>query len=468
MKTMRPFYILTFSIAFALTLPILIQDGMFTDANLYTSVANNLAKGLGSFWFPLFDEKNIADLPSFHEQPPLVFWILSKFYSLLGSSMYVERFYTLLTLLMNALLIHGIWTKIQPHRKTYSWLPILFWITIPVCFWSYANCMHENTMSIFCLASIYLFLHGVKRNSLSIPFLLLSGIAIAGAFLCKGLPGLYPLVIPFLYFLIYKQKLGTLVVQTCWVFIPVALLAAWIWFEPHAHKSIITYYMGTRLFDRVDHWHTVTNRWATLIRLISELLPLLLLSFVSLIISKRTKGISGLKWSKETFLFLALGLAGTLPLMLTSVQKGFYMVAALPCFGLAFASLLVEAIPSWIPNESLRFQRTLRILSMVSIVVAISLTAFQFGKTSRHHDILRDVYAVRASIPEGQYAEVYEKNRFDDWDMQHYLMRYNGIGLRWKVAPFLITYKETLLPDSLGWKRIPIETRKYNFYRQQR
>ena len=93
MKRNLPFWLLTFSVLIVLTLPNLIKGGMFMDAMLYTSVSHNLSMGIGTFWFPQFSVRNIANLPSFHEQPPLVFGIQALFYKLLGDSMYVERLY---------------------------------------------------------------------------------------------------------------------------------------------------------------------------------------------------------------------------------------------------------------------------------------------------------------------------------------------------------------------------------------
>ena len=154
-----PFWLLTFTLLIGLTLPTLIKDGMFMDAVLYTSVSHNLSMGIGSFWFPQFSLHNIAGLSSFHEQPPLVFGIQAIFFKLFGDSLYVERFYTFLTMCITALLINMLWKEIYRKNEAmrkFGWLPIILWITIPICFWSYSNNMHENTMGIFTLCAVLL------------------------------------------------------------------------------------------------------------------------------------------------------------------------------------------------------------------------------------------------------------------------------------------------------------------------
>ena len=153
-----PYWLLTFSIVILLPLTRLIQDGMFLDSMLYTCVSHNLSKGIGTFWFPVFSPTyHNSGSPFFLEHPPLVFGIESLFCKILGDSMYVERFYIFLTICISAFLIHRLWKIIfinDDELKRMSWLPILFWITIPSCSWSYSYNMMENTMGLFCLSAV--------------------------------------------------------------------------------------------------------------------------------------------------------------------------------------------------------------------------------------------------------------------------------------------------------------------------
>ena len=111
------YWVFTISVVLALTLPKLMQDGMFQDAVLYSSVSHNLSQGIGTFWFPQYSKLNIAGLPSFHEHPPLVFGIQALFYKIFGSSIYVERFYTFFVMCLNILLITLIWRKVFIKEK---------------------------------------------------------------------------------------------------------------------------------------------------------------------------------------------------------------------------------------------------------------------------------------------------------------------------------------------------------------
>jgi hypothetical protein len=58
-KKQLPFWLITIAILIGLPGYTLIQDGMFMDAMLYTSVAHNEAQGIGTFWFPQFSKSNL-------------------------------------------------------------------------------------------------------------------------------------------------------------------------------------------------------------------------------------------------------------------------------------------------------------------------------------------------------------------------------------------------------------------------
>ena len=47
----------------------LLTRGMFMDGLIYTSVASNMAEGVGSFWHPVY---TATQFPDFYEHPPLM------------------------------------------------------------------------------------------------------------------------------------------------------------------------------------------------------------------------------------------------------------------------------------------------------------------------------------------------------------------------------------------------------------
>src|SRR6185295_6157561 len=98
----------------------------------------------------------------------------------LGRSYYIERLYSLFMAVCDAVLISSIWKLIfrdKPEHKKLSWLPVLFWIIIPVCFYSIINNLVETTMSLFVLASVYFAMKAMEKKRV-ILFLMLSGLMV--------------------------------------------------------------------------------------------------------------------------------------------------------------------------------------------------------------------------------------------------------------------------------------------------
>lgn len=432
-----PFWLITLAIVIGLPGVTLIQDGMFMDAMLYTSVAHNQGQGIGTFWFPQFSKLNlnISGVHAFHEQPPLVFGIQSVFFRILGSSMYVERFYVFLTTCVTAGLIHVLWRVIFKTRediKKLSWLPIFFWITIPTVFWGASNNVNENTMGIFTQASVLCSWVALQRASgSSWRVWILSGIFIVLATLSKGFPGFFPLCVPFIYGLttrkisIQKALLFTLI-----QIITILLVYVLLFQFKESHESLYTYLIK-RAFQRIAEAPTTTNRFQSLASLCSDLLPaiVLFLIFASFAKMKKVKykAVSG----KGMLLFFFLtGLAGSAPLMLTMVQKAFYLIPCYPFFAIGFAILTTPfllMLQNRIHVSSINF----RILSIVSIILlagSVAGVAAMKGKTGRDADILHDTRIVSGIIPHYSTITITRNAFYIDWELQCYLMRYYNIS----------------------------------------
>jgi 4-amino-4-deoxy-L-arabinose transferase-like glycosyltransferase len=199
-----PFGLIIISLLFILIIRDLFRDGMFMDGLLYASVANNLANGLGSFWHPHFSQ---TVMPDFHEQPPLLFGIEAVFMKLFRNSIYAERIYGLLVVLISIFLIHKLWKCISQDRneKNISWLPVLFWLCIPVCYWSYANNMEEPTMGMFDLGAMLFISKSIIQRNRTYLNLFLAALMLIAASMCKGFQGLFPLTAIFFYWVLFKN-----------------------------------------------------------------------------------------------------------------------------------------------------------------------------------------------------------------------------------------------------------------------
>lgn len=464
-----PFRIFTLAIFIVLIVPLLVQDGMFMDGVLYATVAKNQAEGFGSFWYPIFaDTWNKHGVPTFHEHPPLVFGIQSLFFKIFGTSIYVERFYSFLTAFLTAWLIHLNWKILFQNQKelsNFSWLPILFWIIIPVCFWSFQNNMHENTMGVFTLASTYFLLKFYFQKPKN-RYLIIGGIFIFLASFCKGVPGIFPLAFPFLIWISHRNISFVNVIHHTLLLCLIAFgIYALLMVHEPARESLI-FYFENRLLDRIDSDPTVGNRFYIVGRLFQELLPPLILGVLIVFFSKlKTNTITFNNLDlKNGLLFFLLGFAGTLPLLLTLVQKGFYMVHALPYFGIGIALIIVPNLTIFFKKQSTEIinNKTFTILSSMLLIGAILFSSLQFGKSKRDENMLHDVYLLKNILPAKAHITL-EKSIHQDWGLKVYLMRNSKISTsNTKTYPYFLVEKKKKNFTLEGFQKMETELKRYD------
>lgn len=427
------FWVFTISVVFILTLPTLVQDGMFMDGVLYSAVSHNLANGLGTFWFPTFSYNNLAGIrDSFHEQPPLVFGIQALFYKVFGDSMYVERFYVFITILFNIFLIKNVWETIYKENEEYkklAWLPVLLWISIPVCFWSYSNNMHENTVSIFVLAAVLFQLKAIKaKQGKAWFYIIISGLFIFLASFAKGIPGLFPIMVPMVFTFKNQLSIKKAIMFSSVLFLIVAVIYGLILLNNNAKQSLSNYFF-LRLLKRVNDIPTTASYFETLWRLLQECIGLILLTIILKLSIKKTTT-EDKKTNTLGITFLAIGLTGVLPLMLTLVQKGFYMVPALPFIAIGFSILIVSLIhlfiTQWVSHS--KFITTLKLLTIALALVSIILPVLKIGKYSREEEKLKDIHYIGSILPHHEVINC-SHDLLEDWSLQTYLSRYYYMSL---------------------------------------
>lgn len=467
-----PWWILTVSIVLAFTLPVLVQDAMFQDAMLYSSVSHNLAIGYGTFWFPQYSTLNIAGIPSFHEQPPLVFGIQSIFYKVLGDSIYVERFYTLLTLIAHILLINILWKlnfdKSQGQRRL-GWIAVFFWILIPVCWWCFHNNLMENTMSLFDLAAVIIIVQNLKKLQINYFAWIFAGIMIFLASFSKGIPGLFPVIVPFLYWIV-NRKTGfkrNLLLSILLFSVPV-LIYTILFLIPVSRESL-SIYVFDRLLVRVDSMPTSAYRLEIFWRLFTELIPVLLSLVIVFGVGYVKKAKLEIRENSKTAAFYFLiGLSGSTPLALTMVQKGWYLVPSFPYFAIAAAMLITPYISKSLSVNEIS-GRKYKIFFAAAIFLFLSVivvSATQWGKISREKETLSDVYKIGKVVPRFSTLTVPE-NLYDEYNfvLQGFLVRYFNISIDpTKNYKYFLNEKGniTIIPSEYQKVDVPLE--KYELY----
>jgi hypothetical protein len=455
---LRAFALLSTGVFLAFLLPRMVQDGMFMDGELYAAVAHNQANGFGTFWEPRFSQVGLAGLDTFHEHPPLFFGMQAAWFRAFGSDFWVERAYSFMMALITAGCMLLLWRELVPASSPASQLglwSVLLWIIIPTVHWCFHNNMIENTMGAFTTAAVFFTVRGMRGPWWTWGSL--AAIAVLLASLTKGLPGLFPLGAPVLLFITLRQgsllrAMGMSSYMTAVVVLSYALLLQW----PPAAANLLTY-ADQRLMHRITAVPTVDNRFATLEMLLSNMLGPIVLSLILIYTARKVAGRSAVVTAPAASAMALVGLSGVAPLMLTMVQKSFYMAAALPLCAMACAlwsaPAMVRIVQRWPPQGWLI--KGVRVLGVSAIVGSMVAALVLFGTAGRDRQLLEDVHRIGAVLPPHTKAGLPDE-MWNDWSLQTYLMRYHYISLDpGSAAPmWYITAKDAVPSDgSAYWKQ---------------
>lgn len=475
-NTNLPFKILTFSILILLIVPALIKDGMFMDGEFYALVSHNMANGLGTFWHPYFSAtwfNNGSNICI--EQPPLVWGIQSLFFKILGNSIYVERIYSFSMALIAAFLITRLWEKLNPIEQTakLTWLPVLLWIITPVCAWSYQNNVQENTMGIFTLSAVLFTIMGVLNEKRSYLYFIISGCFIFFASLSKGVPGLFPIGALGIYWLI-TRKISTkkMIIGTAILILTPVLIYTILFLFSQKANDCLTFYFFNKLINRVQNAPTVDSRFYIIFRLFSEQIPAMLLCLTIWGVSK----IKSIKVSitpdntKLGIAFLLIGLSGSIPLMLTMVQKGFYFSHSLPFFGIGFGLLIapfVTELTLRINSSSKSFQ-IFKYVSILIFIVAILYSASQYGKMRKDVAMLKDIYTIGNTVPKNSTISL-DPALGSEWSIRTGFMRKFNISVDIEhLNLYYLKDKSSNTQVPSNYTKLDLPTLKYDIYKENK
>ncbi len=405
------------------------------DGIQYACVSKNLAEGYGSFWFP-FLSPFWCQNGAFHffEHPPLFYWAESWFFRIPGAGAYAEKIFCAVLWLLNAGCIYSLWRLIygkDQDKKPFGWLPLLLWTITPVCFWCFHHNMIEILVSLFMLSSVYFglcFLMDEQRKKYR--YLVLSAALLYAGFLTKGLVALFPLSLCLVFALTHRRlSLGKALLYTGIVIVVFALLFLTVYLVSPSANYMLNFYFKERLLSRIEQTPTTNNRFELLFDLLSQLLPVLIITvgaFLTQIIRKRLPARNeGRRWFR---FFLLMGVCGSVPIMLTMVQKGFYFMPSLGFYALAFSVLILGFFRSCRINVQQVSYKVFKGLSLLLAVASVVFVAWSAGKFSRDEAVLNEVHELGALMEREGTVNV-DMDVYCTWNYQFYLQRYHRVYL---------------------------------------
>jgi 4-amino-4-deoxy-L-arabinose transferase-like glycosyltransferase len=445
----------------------LFSDGMFMDGLYYADISRNMAEGLGSFWKP---HLTYSLGNEFYGHPPLAFGLQSLIFKLFGDSIYVERFYSLLTYIIVGYLIVLIWGKLTKDKKT-GWIPLLLWLSTGSVTWAASNNMLENTMSIFVCSSLLFYLNSFNKRRFQ--WIILSGLTLFLGVLTKGFVCLYIWSVPFFMWAFMRkssfQKMAMdSIIIVAFTLLPIALLFFAI---PDAQNYMLSYF-DIQILDSINNVKTVNSRFAIVGGFFENIIVPLSVGLLIIVISLKTKVQKALYKEnlRASLMFFAVVLSGVLPLMISMKQSNFYLLTVYPLFAVGLAYYLFPMIKSILYNvkTNKKWNKIFKGITIGIVFISLGLSVSRINKIGRDKDVILDSKAVIDIVGRNTTINICS-DMYYIWKLHGYMSRYGNVSLdnnQTNIHKYYLSLgdcNKELLAD--GYNEIPVKMKKYKLYK---
>ncbi|HEY9176261.1 MAG TPA: glycosyltransferase family 39 protein [Flavipsychrobacter sp.] len=457
----------------------LVPEGIFLDGVTYAAISRNLAIGKGSFWHLYYR----GDW-GFYEHPPLMFGLQAIFFKVLGDHYLTEKIYSFVIWVLTAIAMRSLWKRaLAAHYEEYSYaLPLLLWCLAPTITWGYTNNILDCTMALFDIAAVLFIYRAIVSGSRW--QLIVGAVCIFAALLTKGPVGMFPLAVPGLYWLAYKwgawKELGRAVVQTL-VLVELVVVGVFLLFQFPESRSGIEQYLHQQLMAALGGEREITGgglgRWTLIYELLMQMLVPIALGVIVVVLAKVFKAKRPEYKLKNTALFfLLVGIAASLPMMLSVKQRTFYLVPSLPYYIMA---LCVVLYPFYIAltNRLGVGEKRLKYFKMSAAVISLGLCVYlgsKVGQPGRDHEMIANMKYIGAHMPKGEKIGICSEMD-KDYSFLAYIQRYNRMEVNpvFYAANYVLIDKQVCNNDMIpfisiiGFKKQEFGIERYELYKRQ-
>jgi hypothetical protein len=257
----------------------------------------------------------------------------------------------------------------------------------------------------------------------------------------KGFTGLFPFSIPFLFYLFYSKK-----TYHKWFLETVLLLLAFslivivpFLLSPSFYNYVKSYFL-TQVVASVNGNREVDGHFFILKRVPQELLILIMLTLM--VNLKYGKDIlveiyRKVKANKSSQFFLVLALFGSLPIMISPKQSGYYVLCSYPFFALFFGLINKEEILALTSNLKLKlWEGKFRILLVSLIFISVSMSLFNWKRFYRDDKKITMIDSIERKMPQSKSIDV-------SWDFAQDYSLYAYFARRHNVSLYTPNYQNT-------------------------
>jgi 4-amino-4-deoxy-L-arabinose transferase-like glycosyltransferase len=396
------------------------------DGVQYAAVARNLAQGWGTFWAPYFSE---TIFKIHHEHPPLVYWLQSLFFRLLGDRPYLEGIYGFC---IGILILYGTalcWQQVHRNvraRGVGSWWPLFLLISLPVIgYVVQSNLLVMTFVALALFATLFAYL-SLMSERLWLGHACLCGILVYLGVLAKGPVALFSLAIPAIGSLIFKASFAKAAISTA-----VALTTCTVLFLTtiYTYPESLTFWQSFWQAQVVasltsargaSHTHFLyVERW-----LAEMVVPLALVGLLLLLTRVSARLIC---LNVQARFFLGIALVGTLPFFISRRQHLRYILHAMPFFILSLACA-TEALAEYVEGRLAHrppWRPRVAAVATLFMLIALGAMVYRAGAITNRRAFFEDLYyRDDVTLPERIMVSVYPETMiYDDLlmtDMQRF------------------------------------------------
>ncbi len=429
-----------------------IQQSMFFDGLIYASIARNLADG-ASIWRPSFSD---TMFPVFAEHPPLMMILESVLFRFFGDHIWVEKLFSAALILPVGFVLFSLWKRIAGDDQTLGRLAPLFLVFTLICgkfSWAFANNMLENMLVLFGYAAALCSLIAVSAGTLArrAGFLLLGGLLVFSAVLVKGPVGLFPLA-TIGFFWLTRREITFLNALLSTLFL-VAVLGAAVGFlalfeEPRLY--MVRYFQSQVIASlsgaRGNEGGGAYAVW-TLVRVTLYPIAFTLGTFAAyhLAGSKhrfgRTGPVLGEGRGSKALFYFCMGLASSLPLLVSPRIYSFYFNIALPFYAAGWTVLIAAPLTAILAAFKEKTVLLLRKAYSAALALSLAFAISSLGAPGRDGELIRAADAISQAVcqhgPSCRVRIASCGNVGTDWQLHAYLQRLHHISLETASGPAL-------------------------------
>ncbi len=316
----------------------------------------------------------------------------------------------------------------------------------------------ESTMTLFVLAAVWFVLRGK-----GVGWHLLAGLMLAAAFLTKGPTGLFPLALPVLLWLLgerkgFGQAAGGTLAMVAGLAVPMALL--WLG-VPDAQEFLRKYFENQVIGGSQEQINSRTFIISALFSRTAVVMAIALAAALFGILKKSAPWRPTRDSWRRFGLLFALVLCGTLPMMVSTKQRAFYLLTVFPLVALAVAALLEPLVRHY--EKQLQWP-AMTVATVAVLLAAVIANALHWQKPGRDKALLADMDLIAPALQEGETVTI-TPDLASNNSLHGYWYFYHHVTLDANARHrHLLTTEDNM--DST-YRKLTLPTEQYHLYELQ-